>query len=82
MWGLGLDMQKVRCSITFYYDPETYLHDWDDEDEFNLPSEETIFERCKKMMLEDITDYQNPITIEAIHAEFIVGKTDVLYKRA
>jgi|OpeIllAssembly_1097287.scaffolds.fasta_scaffold665900_2 hypothetical protein len=64
-------MKKVKCSITFYYDPETYLYDWGDEDEHNLPSEDTIFARCKEMMLEDVTDFQNPLTIDAIDAEFV-----------
>jgi len=64
-------MVRVRCSIIFYYDPETYLHDWGDEDEYNLPREEIIFDRCKHLMLEDVTDLQNPLTIEAIHAEFV-----------
>jgi hypothetical protein len=64
-------MDRVKCTITFFYDPESYLFHELDFDE--RPSDEEILRRCKEMMLIDVTDQTEPLTIEAIHAEFIEG---------
>jgi hypothetical protein len=60
-------MKPVKCKIEFFYDPVTYLYDWEN----TRPSEEEIFRRCKEMMIEDLTDYSNPIDSGIIQAEFI-----------
>ena len=57
----------VRTTVSFLYDADTYIYDWDE----NIPSDDVILLRCKKMMLEDITDYEDPLTVEGIHAEFL-----------
>jgi hypothetical protein len=60
---------RVRCSIIFYYDPDTYTYDWDDEEP--SPDVNTILDRCKQMMFEDVTDLQNPLDFNSITAEFV-----------
>ena len=65
-------MRRVKCSITFFYDSETYLHEeWDGGENPEHPTDLEIFERCRRMMLEDVADTQNPIDSIAIEAEFI-----------
>jgi hypothetical protein len=59
----------VKCTITFYYDEEAYTS-WD-EDVSGSMTEEMALERCKEMMVEDVTrDYENPITTDVVRAEF------------
>jgi hypothetical protein len=59
----------VKCSITYYYNKDTFY--WEEEDDENPPSDEEILERCKEYMLEDVTDLQNPVDICSIEAEFV-----------
>jgi hypothetical protein len=57
----------VKCSITFYYDEGTYTSEFDEE---RPPSNKEIFDRCKKMMIEDIYTGDDPLAFAAIKAEF------------
>jgi len=59
----------VKCSITYYYNKDTFW--WGEEDEDNPPSDEDVLERCREYMIEDVTDLQNPISIDAVVAEFV-----------
>jgi hypothetical protein len=62
------EKRAVACTIVFTYDSDTYL--WDDEDD-NPPSQEEIFRRCREMMMEDLTNFQNPFPADAIDARFV-----------
>lgn len=45
--------KRVYCTVEFYYDPESYLFEWDQDED--VPDEE-ILRRCKEMMTEDLNE--------------------------
>jgi hypothetical protein len=59
----------VKCSITLYYNKDTFW--WGEEDEDNPPSDEEVFKRCREYMIEDVTDLQNPFSMDVVVAEFV-----------
>jgi|WetSurSiteA1Bulk_404760.scaffolds.fasta_scaffold161707_1 hypothetical protein len=71
------DKNWVKCTITYYYNKNTYLYVGENEDdllegeEVTPPSEEEILLRCKMYMIEDVTDFNNPIDTRSVRAEFV-----------
>jgi hypothetical protein len=65
-------MKRVTCTLKIFYDPETYIYEWED----NIPTDEEIISRCKEMMLEDIRDTSNDLSLNSIVAEFTVDDLD------
>jgi len=60
-------MKRVKCTISFNYDPATYIYEWE-----NIPpSEDEMLQRCREMMLEDLTSIDAPFDPAYIMAEFI-----------
>lgn len=60
--------RRVKCSLVFYYDPETYLNEFA---VVQVPSDEEIFRQCALLMLEDINNNLDPLMPEAVHCEFV-----------
>lgn len=60
----------VKCTITFYYNRETWDNEWMRDDEAPLP-DERVLDYCKALMIEDVTNFTDPITTESVSAEFV-----------
>ena len=58
----------VKCSITYYYDKNTYIYEEQLDD---LPDDEEILNRCKLLMIEDVLDFHEPIDTRSVRAEFV-----------
>lgn len=58
---------RVVCTLKFYYDPETYLYEWDEKN----PTDEEIFKRCREMMVDDLNE-GGFIEDDFIIAEYVI----------
>lgn len=61
-------MRRVKCSLVFYYDEETYLNEFA---VIQTPSDKEIFRQCAMLMIEDITSTSDPIHWDAVITEFV-----------
>jgi hypothetical protein len=58
--------RKIRCTLTVEYDEDDLVKDWEKS---SLP-ENILFRRARLRMLEDMTDFDNPLDIGKVECNY------------